>query len=348
MTEQSFYLSIVATTRNDNHGGDLLKRTQAFVNSVYVQAAKYDLPIELIIVEWNPPADKPLLKDVLVAPSASTPVTLRIVVVPASLHKTYRFADSLPLYQMIAKNVGIRRAKGEFVLCTNIDILFSDLCFETLAQRNLEYGKFYRSNRCDVPKEVMDAGTHDKQLAYAAKNIIRRLGNAPGHEALSGPDFLFKYAWVAHFLNSALVWTWRRFHPGQFAHFLIDFMACGDFTLMSKTDWFKIDGYVELDMYSIHVDSMGLWSACALGMEQVIFPFQACVYHIDHENGWESDDVIKTIKFLSDKPSLDYSIVHRAGMKMVESKTNWGLNKEDWGWANENFDEYVYSGNSKQ
>ena len=101
----------------------------------------------------------------------------------------------------------------------------------------------------------------------------------------------------------------------------------------------KIDGYVELDMYSIHIDSMGLWSACALGMKQLILPYQACVYHIDHEDGWESDDVIKTIKFLSDKPSLDYSIVYKAGMKMVETKTNWGLNKADWGWADENFDE---------
>ncbi|MEY2922957.1 MAG: hypothetical protein RL108_1583, partial [Bacteroidota bacterium] len=29
------YLSIVATTRNDNHGGDLLKRTTAFVTGIY-------------------------------------------------------------------------------------------------------------------------------------------------------------------------------------------------------------------------------------------------------------------------------------------------------------------------
>ena len=340
-----FYLSIVATTRNDNHGGDLLKRTQAFLNSVYVQAKKFRLPVELIIVEWNPPKDKPLLKEVLLQPPADVPVSLKIIEVPNSIHETYRFADSLPLYQMIAKNVGIRRAKGEFILCTNIDILFSNLCFETLAARKLEKGKFYRSNRCDVPKEVMDHEGHDAQIAYAEKNILRRLGNTPGHEALSGPPILFKYAWVAKLLNSALVGLWRLFHKGQFAHFIIDFMACGDFTLMSKDDWMKIDGYVELDMYSIHVDSMGIWSACALGIEQHIFPYKACIYHIDHENGWESDDVIKTIKFLSDKPSLDYSIVHRAGMKMVTDGTNWGLNKDDWGWANENFEEHIFDGN---
>lgn len=345
LAENPFYLSIVATTRNDNHGGDLLKRTQAFLNSVYVQAKKFSFPVELIIVEWNPPADRPLLKEVLPGPDQSTPVRLKYVVVPNELHQTYRFADALPLYQMIAKNVGIRRAKGEFVLCTNIDILFTDECFETLAQRNLEIGKFYRANRCDVPKEVMEKGSHEQQLKYAEKNILRRLGNAPGHEALSAPSFVFKYPRVAKLLNDLLLLVWKKTHPGEFAHFVIDFMACGDFTLMSKEDWFRIDGYVELDMYSIHIDSMGLWSACALGMEQVIFPYKACVYHIDHENGWESDDVIKTIKFLSDKPCLDYSIVHRAGMKMVANGSNWGFNTENWGWADKEFEEFIFDGN---
>lgn len=342
MTDSPYYLSIVATTRNDNHGGDLLRRTQAFVNSVYVQAKKFNLPVELIIVEWNPPADKPLLKEVLAPPTEGVPVTLRYIIVPQEIHNTYRFSDSLPLYQMIAKNVGIRRAKGEFILSTNIDVLFSDLCFETLAQRALQKGAFYRANRCDVPKEVMERETHAEQLIYSRKNILRRLGNAPGHEALSGPKILFQYPKIASVLNRLLVWVWQKSHPGEFAHFVIDFMACGDFTLMSREDWMDIDGYVELDMYSIHIDSMGLWSACAKGKKQIIFPYEACIYHIDHENGWESDDVIKTIKFLSDKPSLDYSIVHRAGMKMVANGTNWDLNKPDWGWADKKFDEYVF------
>lgn len=339
-----YYLSIVATTRNDNHGGDLLKRTQAFLNSVYVQAKRVNLHVELIIVEWNPPEGKPLLKDVLKQPAHNVPVTLKIIVVPSETHNTYRFADSLPLYQMIAKNVGIRRAKGQFILCTNIDILFSNYSFDRMAQRNLQKGKFYRANRCDVPKEVMEISTLKGQLEYCEKNVLRRLGNTPGHEALKGPNWLFKYAWLSKLLNKALVKTWHVTHPGQFAHFIIDFMACGDFTMMSREDWFKIEGYVELDMYSIHIDSMGLWSACALGMKQEIFDYKECVYHIDHENGWESEDLIKTIKFLSNKPSLDYSIVHRAGIKMVSNGTNWGLNKDDWGWANEQFEEFTFVG----
>ena len=326
----------------------MLARTSAFIKSVYHQSKKFNFPVELIIVEWNPPEGKPLLKDVLPKPDSDSPVELRIIVVPNDIHETYRFSDSLPLYQMIAKNVGIRRAKGEFVLCTNIDILFSDRNFELLANRELQKGKFYRANRCDVPATVLSEKTHDEQIKFANRNIIRRLGSSTGHEAISGPEFLYKYSWLAAFLNKLLVWVWEKTHPGQFPHFLLDFMACGDYTMMSKEDWMKIDGYVELDMYSIHIDSMCLWSASALGMEQVIFPGKACVYHIDHENGWESEDVIKTIKFLSDKPILDYSIVHKAGMKMVAEGKNWGLNKENWGWADKQFDEFIFEGNIQE
>lgn len=344
MSSESFYLSIVATTRNDNHGGDLLKRTCAFINSVYSQSSKFNFPVELIIVEWNPPKDKPLLKEDLPKPPSSCPAVLRIITVPEETHNTYRFADSIPLYQMIAKNVGIRRAKGEFVLCTNIDILFSDMNFELLAEKSLEKGNYYRANRCDIPKDVMEYDTLTEQLKYAEKNVLRRLGNTPGHEAISGPPALFKYAWVASLLNRLVLLIWKILKRGEFPHIVVDFMACGDYTLMSKEDWMRIDGYVELDMYSIHVDSMALWSCNALGIEQQIFPYKACVYHIDHEDGWESDDLIKTIRFLSNKPSLDYSIVHRAGMKLVAEGNNWCLNNPDWGWANEDFDEYTFEG----
>lgn len=340
MSADQPYLSIIATTRNDDHGGDLLRRTQAFLNSVYYQAKRSGLPLELILVEWNPPADRPLLKDVLVPPAEDVPVVLRIIVVPEEVHNTYNFSKALAMYQMTAKNVGIRRAKGEFILCTNIDILFTDQCFEILAKRQLKKGTYYRTNRCDVPKEVMDIDSLQDQLDFCEKNIIRRMGKTNRQESVSLPSFLYWFPRVAAIVNSVWLFFWKLSHPGQFPYFRMDTVTCGDFTLMSKEDWMKIDGYVELDMYSIHIDTMALWSCVALGMKQEIFPYYACVYHIDHYNGWESDDVIKTIRFLADKPSLDYSIIHRGGMKMVENGTNWGLNKEDWGWANEQFQEY--------
>lgn len=338
----SYYLSIIATTRNDNHGGDLVKRTEAFVTGVYDQARKWNFPVELIIVEWNPPAGRPLLQEVLPKPGEGVPVSLRYVVVPPEIHNRYRNSASMPLYQMIAKNVGIKRATGEYILCTNIDILFSDECFEIFAKRELKPGRFYRTNRCDIPKEVMEIDTLPERLAYGKKNVIKRMGKSQGHETLTLPTFLYTFPNLARLLNLLVLKLWKRVHPGKFPHFTVDFEACGDFTLMSRQDWEDIEGYVELDMYSIHIDSMALWAAKALGKEQEIFPYAACIYHIYHEDGWESDDALRTIRFLENKPCLDYSIVFKAGMQIVANRQTWQMNKPGWGMAGEALPEYTF------
>ena len=57
---------------------------------------------------------------------------------------------------MIGKNVGIRRARGQFVLATNIDILFSDELAKYLAARRLEPGRMYRIDRHDAMSDVQN------------------------------------------------------------------------------------------------------------------------------------------------------------------------------------------------
>ena len=53
------YISVIVTARNDNHGVNMLGRMQAFLDSWILQAQRYDLPSEIVVVEWNPPADRP-------------------------------------------------------------------------------------------------------------------------------------------------------------------------------------------------------------------------------------------------------------------------------------------------
>ena len=47
----------------------------------------------------------------------------------------------IPFYQMIAKNVGIRRAKGKFVLASNIDIFLDDELMKLISKRSLNENK---------------------------------------------------------------------------------------------------------------------------------------------------------------------------------------------------------------
>jgi hypothetical protein len=167
------YLSIVAATRNDNHGGDLNRRSEIFIKGVVAQAIRFQLPTELILVEWNPPDDRPPLREAFNWPESNPWCEIRIITVPPSVHRRYRYSDRLPMFQMIAKNVGVRRARGDFILQTNVDILFSDELFEFLAKRRLLPGVLYRCDRIDVDRDVPLGAGLDEQLAYCRTNVLR-------------------------------------------------------------------------------------------------------------------------------------------------------------------------------
>ncbi len=167
------YLSIVAASRNDDHGGKLLPRMQIFIDGLFDQCRRFDIPAELILVEWNPPEDRSKLADALSWPAEPGPLAVRIIEVPPEIHARFEYAEALPLFQMIAKNVGIHRARGQFILATNIDILFSDQLMERIAARKLSEKYLYRIDRHDADEVVLidDSGT-DK-LDFCEKNVIR-------------------------------------------------------------------------------------------------------------------------------------------------------------------------------
>ncbi len=171
-------LSIVATSRNDDHGGNLLGRMQTFVDGFAEQCRRLDLAAELILVDWNPPPDRPPLAEALRWPRGGGPFSIRIIQVPPELHARLANADRLPLFQMVAKNVGIRRARGDFVLATNIDILFSDALVRFMRDR-LRSGNLYRVDRYDVPADIPAAAPFAEVLGFcerAAFRINRRDG----------------------------------------------------------------------------------------------------------------------------------------------------------------------------
>ena len=167
------YVSVVATSRNDDHGGGMLRRMQIFVNAWIEQCRRHDLASELVLVEWNPPAEREPLAEALQWPADPGPCAVRIVTVREAFHRRYRHSDSLPLFQMIAKNVGIRRARAPFVLSTNVDILFSDELVSFLAARRLETGRFYRIDRSDAMAEVPLEGGVVEQLDYCRTHLLR-------------------------------------------------------------------------------------------------------------------------------------------------------------------------------
>ena len=338
------YLSIVASSRNDGHGGDILKRMQLFVKGMLHQTKRYNIPAELIIVEWNPPKDKPLLHEVLPKPGADDILTIRYIIVPEEIHNTFVRHKEIPLFQMIAKNVGIRRAKGDFILCTNIDLLFSDELFEVLAKRSLKKDGYYRANRCDVPDQFEFDWDWKKQMDYCSHNIIRRLGMDYRYIYLHNmPEFVYKFHWLAAAINVLAFYKRKVWDDPAANRFrVLDTKACGDFTLAHRDVWMDLQGYVELDLYSIHIDTLGLVGLDSLGYKQYIFTPKACAYHIDHPTGWESMTPIDKLKFVEERPGVGFDLVWDSSMIMLKEPTHFNLNPENWGYADVALKEYAF------
>jgi len=484
------YLTVVATARNDNHGGDLLHRMQVFVSGLAAQCERYSLPAELILVEWNPPADREHLADALEWPTADSYLQVRIVEVPPEVHASFDYAARLPLFQMIAKNVGIRRARGRFVLATNVDVLLSDDLMGVIAEHRLQDGRLYRADRYDVDADLDPDSPVEGQLADCATHVIRicaihgttdlrtgeyypiygPMSHWPGplsrwgrlvrfgvpfafrrafwlvRGAIAGPmlrfQHLFAYAWTAaawrlhtwkvtnfallayaarrgfgrtlvHALQLQLSRAGRTRYrelkqevlaaacgdtpprrPSRLKHTIGDELrhllgafrrtfrragraigsvparwklvqamweqekarvmlhtnACGDFTLMSRDDWFRLRGYAELEIFSMHLDSLLLFEAHYGGVEHV--QLAGPVYHLEHGGGFKPDSV--GLKQLNDR--LDRDAIPQISneqfldwvVQMFRQRRPLTLNEADWGLADVALPEVVLSGAERE
>jgi hypothetical protein len=170
------YISVVVAARNDNHGGHMVGRLQAFLDSWMVQAQRYRVPSEIVVVEWNPPVDRGKLQDEFRWSDETGACPVRFVEVPREVHAAIPNAAAIPLHQMIAKNAGVRRARGQFVLCTNLDIIFSAELMQFLAARSLDPHAMYRMDRYDVDHRIPSQAGVDELLAFCAANIRRVCG----------------------------------------------------------------------------------------------------------------------------------------------------------------------------
>lgn len=316
------YLSIVATSRNDNHGGNLNLRMQVFVNALLAQAERHKLPTELVLVDWNPPSDKPMLAQALTLPARHPYCTVRTIVVPPIIHEKYVHAARLPLYQMIGKNVGIRRSRGEFVLCTNVDVVFSDPLFTFLAQRSLEYATSYRTDRYDTGNEIKIDWPLPHILAYCANNLIRlNLRDASLNLKTNQRHKIYPQ-------NSP-----KRHEAPPHLHT----NACGDFTLLSRSDWLRLRGYAEWDIYSFHLDSLFLYTAHYGGCREVVLPPDHVHYHIEHCEGWTPEihgaGILERHLEQNKIARLDNATLASLIQDMAMRKKPLMVNPEHWGLA---------------
>jgi hypothetical protein len=220
-------ISITYCSRNDNHGGQLVPRIQAAFDALGEYHAQFGLDVEVIFVEWNPD-HPPRLRDVLKEPRG---VPVRWYEVPMDIHRGFPNWQKFALWNHIGTNVGHRRARGDWVLCTTHDIIFSAEMAELLSREPFDEDHFYRATRIDGHTSLMPGQSTASRIAQMVKEPVRV--NAHGGR-------------------------------GMFTK------ACGDFILMSREGYHAIRGYTEWPINGMYFDGLLMYRAHALGMRQAI------------------------------------------------------------------------------
>lgn len=331
-------LSVVATSRNDDHGGNLLQRTQLFIDGLSEQADKHDMTLELLLVDWNPPMDRPGLAEALRwAPSER--FNPQVITVPPEVHRTFPGANGLPLFQMIAKNVGIRRARSDFVLATNIDILFADELFAFLKSDLLPH-RLYRADRYDVRADLADERLPTPAECRALPIIRRHTLEGMQYPAGSpsrppqpiwhpaGPGLAAATKEVSRLVSA----TWDRVALPR-----LHTLACGDFTLASREIWSSLRGYPEWPVYSWQLDGVPMYQAYAARVEIVNLRPPMVVYHLEHGegSGWTPEGSRRLFARLEAAgiPYLSTQAYRRVARKLVRGHGFQPFNGPDWGLA---------------
>lgn len=314
-----------------------------FVDGLADQAERFDFPVELTLVEWNPPADRPALVEALHWQTTDN-FQPRIITVPPEIHRTFPHADRLPLYQMIGKNVGIRRSKAPYVLATNIDILLSDELFAFL-KAGLKPNAMYRVDRDDVVAELdgprLPSPAECRALPVLRQHRLDGLRYPQGRPRMARTQQRHEPLGVKPALNELsrlTVAAWDRVRLPK-----LHTVACGDFTLTSREVWSALHGYPEWPSYSWYLDGVPLYQAYAARVEMINLQPPMVAFHLEHGegSGWtpESRRLFDRLD-AAGVPYLGTREYRKMARKLVHGPRGFHpVNSEDWGLASMDFAE---------
>jgi hypothetical protein len=166
------FLSIVLTGRNDNFGGDFNQRFLRALLFNHANLLAAGVPHEFVLVEWAPIPGKPFLATVVEDACHGLLADGQLVsyVVDERYHDAFSMNPRLKFQEFIAKNVGVRRASGEFVLTTNTDIYLGRDVIARLGRRDLRPNTLYRTARVDL-HDALVSGPIDWSVLEHPDNV---------------------------------------------------------------------------------------------------------------------------------------------------------------------------------
>jgi hypothetical protein len=339
-------LSIVVAARNDNYGGDFLHRMQIFISSLLQLLREHECHAELLVVEWNPPPAASPLVEALKWPREASDI-VRIVQVSHAIHEGLPNADRIGMFEYLAKNVGIRRARGRFVLVTNPDLIFSVELVRALAEESISETAFYRADRYDFRGTIPEGSDVRAALDFAQKRVFQVHIRHDLRQRMVVP-IRRPRRWLYTLSGGwpGTIPAYRRRREPGWACVLDDNTgiyggihtnASGDFILTTRGAWEAVRGFPERFDSFTHLDSYACHQLKALGLRQCLVLPPCMIFHAEHlrheqatrprrpQAGWEDE--------------LDGIRCGRLGP---------ALNAPDWGMADLELPEYAPTARSER
>ena len=341
MERDTKYLSIVTGIRKNDADQYWLNRMQLYVNGLISQCRYFNIDAELIVIEWNKDETESSVFDLLSWPTTLGPLSIRFIQVPPIIHYKIENSDKINFFQYIAVNVGVRRARGKFVLVTSIDVLLSKELAKFIGERRLKTKCCYRVNRHDIGLKNLPFDVPiEKQLELCANNVMRIHGiNGTKvfkiNKTACNKD---KYACRAEFIKDSLQafnsFRTKNSKEPPFTN------ASGDFILMDRESWFALRGYPEVPKSQLYIDGLIVYMAYVSGVSQISLPDPPMrVYHVEHSGTYASEND-RNKQCLGLDYHKEYLPWCRKMMKEMEPLV---YNDENWGFAMEDFKESSFT-----
>ena len=245
-------LSAVIVTRNDNYGGNLNDRAIFCLNSLI------DTFDEVFLIDWN--SEKgPLLYDI--QDKLNFKGNLHHIVIEPKIakHLTNLDPQAQVCNEVLGRNIGIRRATGDYIVSTNIDVIAPTRKeLEKTINSELNNNTFYTISRRYTDWKIIEeffGGTRD----YSRWKELR--------------DHLIE--------NSEERTTKETVVTGD-DYSLIN--CCGDFQLAHKSIWNEIKGFEEELIYVLYSDTNVQKKAVMHGFELKAI-YSPALFHIEHGKG---------------------------------------------------------------
>ena len=244
-------LSAVVISRNDNYGGNLADRATYCLNSLI------DTFDEVFYIDWNSPTHS-LLYDI--EDRLTKKGNLKHIVITPEVASMFTNNDphAQVCCETLARNIGIRRATGDYIVSTNIDVIAPKRDHLEKAINELDKNTFYTISRRHVEWKDIEK-FHGGERKYSDWKALR--------------DHLIE--------NSEERKYDEKVVDGD-DYSIIN--CCGDFQLAHKDIWHEIKGFEEELIYVLYSDTNVQKKAIKHGFDLKAI-YSPALFHIFHGKG---------------------------------------------------------------